>query len=64
MNNLMDYCKGCRTKEKACTIRIYIQYAMEERVSTMGKCPCGTCLIKMVCKVACIEYLDFSVIEY
>lgn len=60
----MTYCKGCRTKEKACTIRTYIEYATKEKTSTMGECPCGVCLIKGICKVACETYLGFVIIEY
>jgi hypothetical protein len=63
MNRPMEYCKGCRTKERVCTIRLYTQYGTKERVSIIGDCPCGICLVKGVCKVACPEYLDFSVIK-
>ena len=60
----MTYCEGCRTRERNCTMRVYLEYATEEKALTVGKCPCGICLIKGICTVACEDYLSFSIIEY
>ena len=60
---MMAYCKGCRSRERSCTTRVYIEYATEKGASIIGKCPCGVCLIKGICKVACEDYLSFSIAE-
>lgn len=44
----MEYCKGCYVKH-GCTYREY---------STL--CPCGICLIKMVCEEMCDEHVVFQ----
>ena len=36
---MTDYCKGCAVKGNGC-IYASVNY---------GSCPCGTCLVKMVC---------------
>ena len=44
----MEYCKGCLSK---------CAYYMAE--ITSNKCPCTTCLVKMVCNTECTEYTTF-----
>ncbi len=44
-------CKGCNLHEVC--LRDYT------RENDVGSCPCSTCLIKMICKKACDDYIDF-----
>ncbi len=64
----MKYCKGCRSIDRHCTLRIYVRYATKEAVSKtiskIGKCPCGTCLVKGVCRSPCEDYMSFLTIKY
>ncbi len=60
----MKYCEGCRSIDRQCTLRIYVRYAMEETTSKIGNCPCGTCLVKGVCRSPCEDYMNFLTIKY
>jgi hypothetical protein len=44
----MENCKGCC--RKPCTYSEYIE-----------ECPCGICLIKGICRIACDDFIDFVV---
>lgn len=48
----MENCKGCLI-EGLCGYK---------HVAKTKKCPCGMCLIKVVCKTACEEYTQFMTI--
>jgi len=47
MMKLHKNCEGCNYCTKTCLIKF--------RDELIFKCPCGTCLIKMVCKTMCKE---------
>lgn len=57
----MEYCKGCLIK---CTY--YYSYHHQENITPEAtmikimKCPCVTCLVKVVCNVGCDDYTIFS----
>lgn len=47
----VDYCKGCRI------------YSSEYKTACVdnsdGNCPCVRCIIKVMCRQACLEYDTF-----
>ena len=47
-------CEGCiEGKEVQCQFQMYGSVAMAE-------CPCGNCIIKMICEYPCEEYTTYS----
>jgi len=50
----MKYCKGCY--RRSVNFCVYTKY--------MKECPCGICLIKGVCQVACEEFIDFTAVRH
>ena len=52
---MTDYCKGCRI------------YSSKYKTSCVdnsdGDCPCSECIIKVMCRKACLEY-DIFIIKY
>ena len=52
----MKTCEGCYSYGK--NDCVYIGYRTEEGIVN---CPCGMCLIKVVCARACIEYENFVI---
>lgn len=58
-----EYCKGCITyivnNRDALTNNddpIICSYTNHNKD---GKCPCSSCIIKMMCEITCDEYEDF-----
>ncbi len=54
--NTIKGCEGCLTKE-VCEDGGKPYYKEKYNI----KCPCGMCLIKVICKDPCEDYLDFDV---
>ena len=52
---MVDNCNGCRVKIKGCAI--ITRYM--DRLTDYDICPCGICLVKVVCYIACDEYSEF-----
>ena len=50
----MENCEGCLTIQ--CNYATYSGYKTEEGIV---ECPCGICLIKMICKIECDPYIKF-----
>ncbi len=49
----MTNCKGCFS-ERNCE-----KYISKTDVIDLNKCPCGACLIKVVCKDPCEDFFNF-----
>ncbi len=49
----MENCKGCYSHISRSVCAVF------SNIIVTGKCPCGVCLIKMVCKIPCKEYTKF-----
>ncbi len=47
---------------KGCTIRI--EKCIVFRYGNVKKCPCSSCLVKVVCVEACVKFDDFIGKEY
>jgi len=45
------YCEGCNINSR-CTMRLYIS-------KSNSKCPCGTCLVKVLCNHDCQDFVIF-----
>ena len=52
---MVDNCNGCHTKIQGCGI--ITKYV--DRLTEFDVCPCGICLVKVVCYDACTEYSEF-----
>lgn len=50
----MENCKGCLTIR--CSYTEHSGYKTEEGIVI---CPCGICLIKMVCRMECDPFIEF-----
>ena len=47
-------CSGCRREGYCIVLSSIIDYIK------IGKCPCGTCLVKVVCEHPCEDYAPFN----
>lgn len=59
----MKYCEGCCSREPGCVVMIHIEYTIEKKGVMLNECPCSICLIKVVCRSACEDYLSFGIGE-
>jgi len=49
----MENCRGCYSGRNRC---FYVSY-----ITNTTRCPCSTCLIKVICRFMCDDYEGFAV---
>ncbi len=50
----MENCKGCHYSSSGCVCLL-----TNRKINTLNKCPCGICLVKMICRLGCEEFTIF-----
>lgn len=59
MNDLLKGCDGCYSHSNRnweCDTYLFLKHlVLGEKI-----CPCGTCIVKMICNVMCDDYIDFN----
>ena len=60
--NISD-CKGCRSNQhmyKSYTICFILYEEGPEVTKHIPMCPCASCIVKMICKTGCSEFMNHA----